>query len=104
VCNGIAFQRNQNVQPRANPFSRARRILSVVVGEEGEHAAREASSCLARLYHCDGHTVLTADNSAENRAWLRARFPGKDLQPASAACVQAAIVAACGDTLRTEAV
>ena len=76
----------------------------MVVGEEGDQAARKASSCLARLYHCDGRTVLTADNSAENRAWLRARFPGKDLQPASAAHVQAAIIAACGETLRTEAV
>ncbi len=77
--------------------------MPVVVGDE-EPCARVALSCLARRYHCDGQSVLVADGSAENCAWLAARFPGLPLRPSTDAAVRAAIIAAHGAALQQEAV
>jgi len=76
----------------------------VAVGEERESGAHRAVSCPARRYLYDGGCVLTADGSGENRAWLRARFPGRPIHIASAPEVEAAILSAHGATLRQEAV
>ncbi len=76
----------------------------MVVGDESEHDARVAASCLARRYLKEDGGVLTADASPENRAWLAARFPGHSLRLAPAAEVEAAILSVHGDSLRREAV
>jgi hypothetical protein len=76
----------------------------VVVGEQGSQAADEAAQCLARQYHCDGQALLTADASAENLCWLRARHPGLPVRKISPDALRAAILAAHGDTLKQEAV
>lgn len=86
-----------------NTSSRARRILSVVVGAEADRGQGEAY-CLARQYHCDGHAVRTADAAAENCAWLRARHPGLPLQIVTPEVVRTAILATQQHALTDEAI
>jgi hypothetical protein len=75
----------------------------VVVGAEA-YPVRGEAFCLARQYHCDGFVVRTANPSAENCAWLRARHPGLMLQFVSVAEVRAAILATQQAALTAEAV
>ncbi len=74
-----------------------------MVGAE-TYPGHGAAFCLVRLYHCDGRVIRTADSSAENCAWLRARHRGLSLQFVSAADVRAAILATQQSALITEAV
>jgi|GEM_PF-3790416 len=75
------------------------------VGTErsGEEAAR-AAACLARLYLPQDDSVLLADPSAENRAWLQAEYPGRQQQLTDAARLRAAVLERHGEALKDEAV
>jgi cellulose synthase/poly-beta-1,6-N-acetylglucosamine synthase-like glycosyltransferase len=68
-------------------------------------ALQEAEAlCLTRLFLPCGSLILTADPSAENRAWLAARFPGRRIVTVSRACLLARLRDRLAPVLMEEAV